>query len=718
MSVFETNPKPLKHLLSQIHNGELALPDFQRDFVWDPSAIEELIESIMRNYPAGSLLFLKHAGDGFQVRQFEGAPELKSQMGTSYLVLDGQQRMTSLYQAFFGKGEHRFYIKVSELMESDDIEAAVFHESGKRAARYGYDKLEVQAEKLYCPLSVVMGEGFDSWVDNIVDARQGSPEEKKELRASLRQINKDWIQPILDYQFPVITLGDQTPLDAVCKMFETLNRRGVKLTVFELLMARSFANKVSLRTLWENALEEHPILEQFEIDPYYVLQVVSLLNGKDIKRREILNLDPQIVSRHWDTAVKSLTDSVEYLQRNCGILNNGLLPYVTMLVPMAASWALTNDLKGPQEATRRKRFEVWFWSSVFSGTYEVGPTSKAVKDFKDLPNWLRGEDKEPLGVRSLYFNPDMFLDITPKQRALYRGTLALITSNNALDFHKADKLTFDYLVKNKVDDHHIFPQNFLKKKFDQAKVNCVLNRTLIDRKTNIRISDKAPSLYLEEIENEVGEGSLKKILDSHLIPKAALESDDFESFLKDRAKLLMSQLTEKAGKQIPTAPVAYISDENEEFEDTDDRTNPKDKFDQALINAHPTHLLEDIPKEVENMFVAFTKDLISKNPDVWWKANTNKVVFWSPEKVFLSCRISRSGLHFVTFTDGKPLNGVEPIIQKDRGGELWGRIKLKHVADLEKVMTSLVESRKRLQMATKEGRATAWWAMTRKEKVA
>src|SRR3712207_6099729 len=78
MSHFETNPKSLKDLLTQINMGELALPDFQRNFVWDPSATEELIESIMRKYPAGSLLFLKHDGTGFEVREFEGAPKLGS----------------------------------------------------------------------------------------------------------------------------------------------------------------------------------------------------------------------------------------------------------------------------------------------------------------------------------------------------------------------------------------------------------------------------------------------------------------------------------------------------------------------------------------------------------------------------------------------------------------------------------------------------------------
>jgi len=171
MNTCETHPKPLKLLLTQIHNGELALPDFQRDFVWEPGAVEELIESIMRAYPAGSLLFLKHSGEGFQVREFEGAPKLKSTMSTSYLVMDGQQRMTSLYQAFFGKGEHIFYLDIRELSESEDVEAAVWHESRKRAERMGLTDIKTQAERLCCPLSVVMTDGFDAWIDEIMDHR-------------------------------------------------------------------------------------------------------------------------------------------------------------------------------------------------------------------------------------------------------------------------------------------------------------------------------------------------------------------------------------------------------------------------------------------------------------------------------------------------------------------------------------------------------------------
>src|SRR5437867_4121841 len=122
MSIFEdTNPRELKKVLGQIETRETALPDFQRDFVWDPNATQELIVSIANNYPAGSLLRIRNTQNLFACREFQGAPELDGHR-TTYLVLDGQQRLTSLYQAFYGVGEHRYFLKLRELIDGADFE--------------------------------------------------------------------------------------------------------------------------------------------------------------------------------------------------------------------------------------------------------------------------------------------------------------------------------------------------------------------------------------------------------------------------------------------------------------------------------------------------------------------------------------------------------------------------------------------------------------------
>src|SRR5271166_862822 len=121
MSLFEdTNPRALKDLLSEIHSRTTVLPDFQRSFVWDPSATQELIVSIANNYPAGSLLRVRDKNKVFAAREFEGAPALNGYIHT-FLVLDGQQRLTSLYQAFYGAGEHRYFVSLEKLLAGLDF---------------------------------------------------------------------------------------------------------------------------------------------------------------------------------------------------------------------------------------------------------------------------------------------------------------------------------------------------------------------------------------------------------------------------------------------------------------------------------------------------------------------------------------------------------------------------------------------------------------------
>src|SRR5262249_13185192 len=127
MNLFEdTNPHALKDLLGDVHSRSMVLPDFQRDFVWEPGATQELIVSIANNYPAGSLLRVRDSNRVFAAREFEGAPPLEQKQHT-FLVLDGQQRLTSLYQAFFGVGEHRYYLKLRTLLDGGDFEEAIFH---------------------------------------------------------------------------------------------------------------------------------------------------------------------------------------------------------------------------------------------------------------------------------------------------------------------------------------------------------------------------------------------------------------------------------------------------------------------------------------------------------------------------------------------------------------------------------------------------------------
>lgn len=251
MSLFEdTNPRALKELLAEIHSRTTALPDFQRDFVWEPGATQELIVSIANNYPAGSILRVRDAKRVFAAREFEGAPALNGAKHT-FLVLDGQQRLTSLYQAFFGVGEHRYYLDLGKLTEGADFEEAIFHVRATTKWAKARESFALQARELLLPLSALKGGagGFLQWVLQVTNPMV--PEERTRMLDALTRLNERWIQTIDDYRFPVVTLSDTTEPDALCTIFETLNRTGVKLSVFELLTARFWPQDINLRSLWD-----------------------------------------------------------------------------------------------------------------------------------------------------------------------------------------------------------------------------------------------------------------------------------------------------------------------------------------------------------------------------------------------------------------------------------------------------------------------------------
>ena len=275
MTIYEdTNSKPLLDLLDRIHSGDMVLPDFQRDFVWEPSATQALIVSIANNYPAGSILRVRDRQRAFSSREFEGAPSPNSDH--TFLVLDGQQRLTSLYQAFYGVGDHRYYLDIRALIDGADFEDAIDYLRRTKGAVAKREAIELQAELLLMPLSTLHkgSTGFSKWASQVARTRQGA--ERDELEDQLQELEAQWINRIDQYVFPVVTLSADTEPAALCTIFETLNRTGVKLSVFELLTARFWSQDLKLRELWAQARSDHPLIAHFDVDPYYVLMAIAL----------------------------------------------------------------------------------------------------------------------------------------------------------------------------------------------------------------------------------------------------------------------------------------------------------------------------------------------------------------------------------------------------------------------------------------------------------
>lgn len=550
MNIFEdTNPRSLNELLGEIHAGHSVLPDFQRDFVWEPRATQELVVSIANNYPAGSILRVRDSQHAFATREFEGAP--KPNQVHTYLVLDGQQRLTSLYQAFYGVGEHRYFVYLDRLISGQDFEEAIFHVKATSKWFIKRDNnFEVQAEERVLPLSVLMGlsGGFLKWEKTV---RKLLPEsEREQFEENCSSIYEQWLKPVEDYVFPVVTLSKETQPDALCSIFETLNRTGVKLTAFELLTARFWPQNISLRELWDKALEQYPIIEDFEVDPYYVLQAISLVSREHptCKRKDVLDLNPDAINKWWDQAVDGLALGLQILQDDCGVTMPKWMPYQTMYPTLAAILAFNCEIRGAEIGQLRSRVRKWIWCSIFSQAYDTSPNTQAAKDFSEFKAWMGGENA-PETITTFKFNPEVLREVTPKQRALYRGTMCLVIGNGtgARDFHTGARITRTLIETEHIDDHHVFPDNYLRthrgisRKQDR---DCILNRTLIDRTTNQIIQDRAPSDYLGEIRPD-NKNELTEILVSHFLPvneSGPLFRDDFEAFLKARLDLIGAEI--------------------------------------------------------------------------------------------------------------------------------------------------------------------------------
>jgi hypothetical protein len=555
MNLFEdTNPRGLKDLLAEIHGRTMALPDFQRDFVWEPGATQELIVSIANNYPAGSILRVRDAKRAFAAREFEGAPTLNGAQHT-FLVLDGQQRLTSLYQAFYGVGEHRYFLNLRKLIDGADFEEAIFHVRATTKWAKAHESFDVQAQELLLPLSVLKGGagGFLQWLLQVTNPLPA--EQRTQMLDALTRINQQWIKTVDDYQFPVVTLSDKTEPDALCTIFETLNRTGVKLSVFELLTARFWPENINLRALWEKAINEHPTIGEFEVDPYYVLQAISLAcrSSPSCKRGDVLNLASNDIANWWSRAVGGLGLGLEILRDDCKVMLPKWLPYQTMLPPLAAVLASAGMPKNAEAGAHREKIKQWFWCAVLGQAYESAPNSQSAKDVTELLQWLKG-GQPPEAVRAFRFDPRALRDVTPRQRSIYRGIICLILGGGAKDFHTQSLITGKLVVEQGIDDHHIFPAAYLAKKgIGTARIrDCVLNRTLIDRTTNQMISDRAPSDYLTEIRTTPG-FPFAVVLASHTLPTnddSPLMRDQFEDFLVWRQKELWNAIGRVTGATV------------------------------------------------------------------------------------------------------------------------------------------------------------------------
>jgi hypothetical protein len=341
----------------------------------------------------------------------------------------------------------------------------------------------------------------------------------------------------------------------VCAIFEKINSMGVKLSVYDLLTARLYKDKIDLHALWLETVDTYHLLDEYsEGKPdelgVYVLRTIALMRGLDVKSKALINLAPKNFEADWRRAVAYMEKALDRMTAidtdGFGAFDRKWLPYVTMVSPLAAMLAAIDD--GKLGAPAYHLMRRWYWAAIFRERYASSVESTIYRDYQDFLAAAKDETIEPEAMRdarqAIVENPAYSLRDVNRLNSLYRGVMCLVALRGAKDFRADDSIQFHTL-----EDHHIFPNAYLKKQtgpkgkaYSADRINCVINRTLIADTTNRKISKSSPADYLQKIFPKQGHA---KILATHYINAealAAMQANDFEAFTTDREKALIEEV--------------------------------------------------------------------------------------------------------------------------------------------------------------------------------
>jgi hypothetical protein len=608
-TTFDSTKEQLSDMLATIRTGKTQLPDFQRGWVWDDEHIRSLLASISRSFPVGAVMMLQTGNPNVRLkpRPVEGLA-LPSGVEPERLILDGQQRLTSLFQALCsgepvatkdprGKPIKRwYYVHIPTALDKNaDREDAIraIPEDRRSLSFQGKDQRDYSTTEKECaeemfPLPLVFQQAaFTDWQLKYI---QIDPAQMGERLKRWNDFVQEVVQPFQQYQVPLILLRKETSKAAVCLVFEKVNTGGVPLNVFELLTATFAADNFNLRDDWDTRLKrfrKHSVLHGVENTD--LLQAIALLTtytrrekaiaagtkpedapGVRCKREDVLALTVADYQQWAEPVTRAFERTSKFLHALRFFAARDL-PYRTQLVPLSASLALLGD-EADNDGVKAK-ITRWFWCGVFGELYGGATESRFAKDVAEVVAWVKKNGPEPSSVTEAVFVSSRLLTLRTRNSAAYKGVHALLMLDGGLDFRTGDAFDLQTYFADRIDIHHIFPKKWcIAKKLDRRRYDSIVNKTPLAARTNQMIGGNAPSVYLPKMEKYAGipTARMDDILSSHVITPALLRADDFDGFFTAREKALLDRIEKAMGKP-PRVEAQPAVDVAEDFDDdTDD----------------------------------------------------------------------------------------------------------------------------------------------------
>lgn len=604
METFDSTKRSLFEILKDVHSGKIQLPDFQRGWIWDDNRIKGILASVAKSFPIGAVMLLETGNESvrFKTKPVEGA-KLDNGVKPELLILDGQQRLTSLYQTIVSNEivttrneknyeiKRWYYVDMAKAMDENcDLEEAIISINEKKQITEDFGRRivldlsekEFEFENLMYPVCMI--DDYSTWRREFNEYWQYDREksmfwDKFEDRI-INSFNK--------YMLPIIIMKKENPKEAVCQVFEKVNTGGVSLTVFELLTATFAADEFDLKTDWQKIKEKfnhYKVLSN--VSNTDVIQAITLLatyNNKlnrarqnvpeeelpaiGCKRKDMLNLSLEDYKKYRDPIVQGFIKASKILFEN-HIYTARDLPYNTQLIPMSAILAVLGDKI--DNMGYKKKLMQWFWCGVFGEHYGSANETRYALDLPQVVNWIENNGPTPKTIYDANFSPSRLDTLRTRNSAAYKGVYALLLED-AKDWLSATKIDFSTYFSESIDIHHIFPVAWCEKNgISKDDYNCIINKTPLSGLTNRIVGGEAPSKYLVRLQKHAGvsDEEFQDILKSHVLSPEFLYVDDFQGFFYDRKEMILQKIEKAMNKPIPRDAVqaeegVYIDEDTEE----------------------------------------------------------------------------------------------------------------------------------------------------------
>lgn len=572
----------LSELMRDVSNGKEQLPEFQRGWTWDDDRIRGIIASLSQGYPMGAIMRLEYGNENvrFKYRTIEGVSV--TGVTPEFLILDGQQRLTSMFRATCckepvetktdkGKEIKRFYyLDIKKCLdENEDRFDAVIAVPSDRKIKTNFDRdiildlstRDFEYEHEMFPINIIFDSNArEDWADGYKEYHDYD----KSFMEKYKQFRTQVIDTIVGYKLPVITLGKETPRDAVCKVFENVNTGGVPLTVFELVTATFATYDFDLRKDWIECRDKirgkgEPLnTDVMEgVDETSFLTAITLyttyLSDKmtTCKKKDVLSLSFDDYKKNKDILLDGYKMARKFLF-NQYVFRKRDLPYTTQLIPLSAICAVigTSTFNLPRT---QKILAKWFWCGIMGEMYGGANETRYATDIEDVVADIQGNDSQNRTINAAYFSATRLLSLQTRNSAAYKGIMALVYREQCRDFMQGITMDIVKSMDESPDIHHIFPEAYCKKMgFDKNKWNSIVNKTPLLPASNRQIGGEAPSVYSKSImkKAEIDEAELKYRVESHLINYDFLVSDDFDHYFIARAKAILKVIEGAMGKTI------------------------------------------------------------------------------------------------------------------------------------------------------------------------